>query len=500
MMKRKRFFPLVLKLWLALISLVVVCLTLVYIFTIVFLEQDYVAQKKNEVVGIAASAMQEVLQYESFDVHTALESEELNDLAMRNNLCIDIMYANGSTIAQYEGIGVGCYLHSSLAIRMQMYAAALENLGQLVINEVRHPQFGTSYYICSRYIVSANGQQAYVLLVCAPLASVSEAADAIRGQLIEITVTLLVAATVISMLLAYWLTRPMKKLSEAAKAVANGQLDTVVNIRSRDELGQCGENFNEMVRQIDASNKLQREMIANVSHDLRTPLTMIRGYAESIRDIVGEDKQKRDRQLDIIMDETERLSALVTDIMELSLLQAGKLKLEKQSFSIVSLMGDTLSRFLFLQEKEDFSLDLVSKLPSGDALVYADKNRIEQVLYNFINNAAAHSRGKRKDGSDIPREITLTVEPQGEHHVRITVADRGEGIEKEDLSRIWDRYYKPYRTVGGINRGTGLGLSIVKAILTEHNALYGVQSTPEVGSAFYFDLPVAKPKESAQNA
>ena len=125
-------------------------------------------------------------------------------------------------------------------------------------------------------------------------------------------------------------------------------------------------------------------------------------------------------------------------------------------------------------------------------MVFADPNRIEQVLYNFINNAAAHSRGERPDGSPMPRLITLTVRPAGEDAVLISVSDRGEGIAAEDLSRIWDRYYRPYRTAGQKNGGTGLGLSIVKAILLEHHVKFGVTSEPNVGSTFYFELPCAK--------
>lgn len=494
MMKRNagRIVPLAVKIWLIFASMVAVCLILVYLFTIVFLEQDYVYEKKNQVVDITGQAVFHLLEQPEYNKMIAMEDAYLDELAMRNNLCIDLLSANGHEIMAFDGIGAGCYLHSSMNVRMRMYLAAMENPSQYVINEVRHPQFGTSYYICTRFFSHPQTGVSYVLMVCAPLASVSEAADAIRGQLSTITLVLFAVATVVSMLLAFWLTRPMKKISEAAKAVAAGHLDTVVTIRSRDELGVCADNFNEMVTQIRSSNKLQREMVANVSHDLRTPLTMIRGYAESIRDIVGEDKEQRERQLDIIIDETDRLGKLVTDIMELSLLQAGKLKLEQREFSVVSLMGDTLSRFLFLQENEGFELDLVSKLPSGDALVFADPNRIEQVLYNFINNAAAHSRGERPDGSPISKSITLSVKPSDKDHVMILVSDRGEGIAKEDLPYIWDRYYKPYRTAGGINRGTGLGLSIVKAILTEHRVRYGVISEQNVGSTFWFELPITQ--------
>lgn len=499
MTKTKRaFFPLVLKIWLVLMLMVVACLGIIYLFTIVFLEDYYVAGKKREVMSITDQVVSQVLKSDYFDAKTALEDEVITDLAMRNSICIDIMYANGVEIAAFEGIGVSCYVHSSLINRSKMFASALQHPHQMVINEIRHPQFDTQYFVCcktfSKYPDSADGllQNGYVVLVTAPLASVSEAATAIHDQLISLSAVLIAAATIVAFVLAYWITRPMKRLSEAAKSVAAGNLDTVVNIRSHDEMGICAENFNEMVRQLGVSNTMQREMIANVSHDLRTPLTMIRGYAESIQDIVGEDKQKRDRQLSIIIDETERLGRLVTDIMDLSLLQAGRLKLNVRPFSVVTLMSDTLNRFLFLQENEAFMLDLQSELPSGDAICMADPSRMEQVLYNFINNAATHSRLTREDGTPYEREIILRVVPsKKEGFVRVMVCDKGEGIDKESLPYVWDRYYKPYRTAGSNNSGTGLGLSIVKAILTEHHFAYGVSSTPGKGSIFWFELPLA---------
>lgn len=503
--KRRIKLPLALKIWLMLISLVIACLGLVYLFTIVFLEQYYVDAKEKTVVQFTEQAVEQVLSYDFFDRSAAQQDSMLDELAMSNNLCIDVMYASGVEIAAYEGIGAPCYVHMTGFNRGRLFATAMQNPYQLVINEIKHPQFDTQYFVCCRYFTKQpshpnGGITGYVVMVTASLANVTEAAGAIRSQLISISWILLLAATLIAFALAFWITRPMKKLSEAAKAVAQGNLDTEVHITSSDEIGACGEDFNEMVERLRTSNRMQREMIANVSHDLRTPLTMIRGYAESIQDIVGEDKVERDRQLSIIIDETDRLSKLVTDIMDLSLLQAGKLKLNQSDFSIVSLMSDVLGRFLFLQEKEDFALDLCSELPQGDAICHADAHRIEQVLYNFVNNAAAHSRGNRPDGSPIPRSITLKAAPAEKGFVRISVCDKGEGIAEQELVSIWDRYYKPYRTAGGVNRGTGLGLSIVKAIMEEHRLPYGVNSVLNEGSEFWFELPVVGADESTKES
>ncbi len=479
-------------------SLVAASLVIVYLFTIVFLEQYYVSDKKNEVIAVTNQALSQALSYDSF-VKVA-EDIVLDELAMRENLCISILRTDGIEIAKFEGVGVSCYVHSDPISQLQMYQTALSNRYQTVVNEIKHVKFDTRYFVCCRYyapLQQENGQLGYVIMVTAPLASVSEAADAIRGQLLAISIFLMLAATVVSLLLAFWITRPMKKLSLAANAVANGNLDTVVHITSNDEMGRCGEDFNHMVKQIKASDAMQREMIANVSHDLRTPLTMIRGYAESIQDIFGEDKLERDRQLSIIIDETGHLSRLVTDMMDLSLLQAGKIKLRQAEFSLMTLLSDTLSRFTYLQEKQDFSLQLICELQTGDCICRADDHRIAQVLYNFIANAAAHSPDTRPDGSKAEKSITLKAEPHADGWVRVSVTDKGEGIAKEDIPYIWDRYYKPYRNAGEQRSGTGLGLSIVKATLQAHGFAYGVDSQKDVGSTFWFLLPTVKPEAPA---
>ncbi len=493
--KKRYFFPLAAKIWAAFISLVIVCLGLVYLFTILFLENTYISNKQESVISYTEQAIEQVLSYDVFDTTAAQEDETLNAIAMENNLCITVLYGNGTPIAIYEGIGASCYVHSNMMHFYNLVWAAQSQPNKLFFTQVDDPQF----FLCGRYFSNAEkGQQGdlqlaasrYIVIVAAPLASVAEAANAIRSQLIMMSVILILAATLVSLLLAFWLTRPMKKLSEAAKAVAEGNLDTVVQIASHDEIGACGDSFNAMVEQIKASNRMQREMIANVSHDLRTPLTMIRGYAESIEDIVGDDPAERNRQLDIIISETDRLSALVSDIMELSMMQAGKLRFTFEAFSIMQLMESTLSRFAFLEEKEGFTLELKASIP--DTAVNADKKRIEQVLYNFINNAAAHSRSNLPDGTPFARHITLSLDAaEKSGAVRVSVIDQGEGIDEKEQPLIWDRYYKPYRTPGGVNRGTGLGLSIVKAILDGHHASYGVFSKPYRGSTFWFELPKA---------
>jgi len=289
-------------------------------------------------------------------------------------------------------------------------------------------------------------------------------------------------ATAIAFFVSRTITKPLQQITNAAREIAGGKLDVQVDVNSRDEIGDLGENFNYMSKEIARVNVLQKELVANISHDIRTPLTMIRGYAEMIKDITGEDKAAREQQLDIIIDESNRLSTLVSNVMDLSLLQAGQSPLKPAAFSLTEKAADILSRYQLLEQTSGFEFRLES---AGDFWVRADEVRIEQVFYNLINNAVNHI-GEKKC-------ITLRIFPW-EGLIRAEVQDTGTGIPPEELPLIWDRYYKPYKNTEQKAMGTGLGLSIVKAILTNHDSRFGVESTVGIGSNFWFTLPPA-PRE-----
>ncbi|MEG0895682.1 MAG: HAMP domain-containing sensor histidine kinase, partial [Oscillospiraceae bacterium] len=187
-----------------------------------------------------------------------------------------------------------------------------------------------------------------------------------------------------------------------------------------------------------------------------------------------DNKEVRDNQLEIIMEESDRLNTLVNDVMDLSLLQAGQKKLELRSFCINKKIEDILLRFNLLVQNDGFNFNINNHF-GRDVFVLADEVRIEQVLYNLINNAVNHI-------GDV-KNITISLVQDGQE-VRVEVNDTGTGIPQEEIPHIWDRYYKSFKKAGG----TGLGLSIVKAILINHKSRFGVYSTLNVGSTFWFTL------------
>ena len=222
-------------------------------------------------------------------------------------------------------------------------------------------------------------------------------------------------------------------------------------------------------------DELRKDLIANVSHDIKTPLTMIKAYAEMIIDISGDNKTKREEHLNVILKEADYLNRLVTDMRELSRMQAGYVVLTRSNFDL----KDVVDNVLFLYDKLIKEKALSINLDGVEAVIWADEVKITQVVSNYISNAIKHS----KAASSIDIRII-----NHEDYVRFEVEDHGSGIEEKDLPYIWDRYYKIDKSFSRDINSTGLGLAIVRVILEAHKAKYGVESKVDVGSTFYFEL------------
>ena len=224
--------------------------------------------------------------------------------------------------------------------------------------------------------------------------------------------------------------------------------------------------------------------MANVSHDLKTPLTMIKAYSEMIRDLSGNNKEKREAHLKVIIDETDRLTRLVNDMMDLSKIESGIITINKEKFNFSQVASSLIDRIKLSSMETEHIIEYT--IPN-ELYVYADRTKIEQVLYNLVINAIKHSgEGKR----NINVKVTAT-----QKRVKVEVIDDGVGISKKDLEHIWDRYYKASESFTRNVQGSGLGLSIVKNILLKHKSNFGVESTEGKGSNFWFDLERISKKE-----
>lgn len=293
-------------------------------------------------------------------------------------------------------------------------------------------------------------------------------------------------AFVVSGLVSMVITKPISEVAEKAKELARGNYE--VNFESETyaclEVKELSESLSRASAEISKADKMQKELIANVSHDFKTPLTMIKAYASMIREISGDDKTKRDKHAQVIIDEADRLAALVGDVLDLSKLQAG---IEKEEFSVFNLSEDVYAvtnRFDFYVETEGYTIHTDI---DDDLYTFAARGRVEQVLYNLIGNAISYT------GADKSILVRLKAGKDCSH---FEVIDTGKGIPKEELDTIWDRYYRSNEAHKRLKRGTGLGLSIVKSILVKYGIRFGVKSEVGKGSCFWVDFPLPNGREN----
>ncbi len=330
-------------------------------------------------------------------------------------------------------------------------------------------------------VVEDAGTQ-YVLMLDCELTPVSATVKTLEMQFIWIACVLLVATVIFAMILSHIVAKPLIVITQKAGRLSAGEFE--VDFPDEDsyrEVQELADALKVAASEIGAADRLQRELIANISHDLRTPLTMIKGYSEMMRDIPGENSPEN---IQAVIDETTRLSELVSDLMDLSRLQAGARNPQFSVFDFTEILRDAMVRYDTLIRHKGYRIEFELQ---GKAMVRADRTMILQVIYNLINNAVNYT------GDSLRVRITETV---GESRVRLSVADDGEGIPPEQIKEIWSRYYRVDKEHKRAVMGTGLGLSIVKEVLEAHGATYGVDSAVGVGSIFWFELPLVAPEEN----
>ena len=312
-----------------------------------------------------------------------------------------------------------------------------------------------------------------VILLESILSPIDATISTLKTQLIYISVIMMILALGLAFLLSKSVTKSIIRVNKSAKRLGQGDFEVEFDGKDYREIAELSETLNHAASELAKVEGLQRELIANVSHDLRTPLTMIIAYSEVMRDIPGENTTEN---VQVVIEEAERLTNLVNDMLDVSKLQAGVIKLEKETFNLTANIERVMERYAKLKEQEGYQI-LFSY--DEEVIVEADAFKLSQVLYNLINNAINYT------GEDKRVEVIQTVEGDW---VKIQVKDTGEGIAAEDLKNVWERYYKVDKNHKRAVQGTGLGLSIVKNILKLHEAEYGVESTVGEGSCFWFRL------------
>jgi len=284
-----------------------------------------------------------------------------------------------------------------------------------------------------------------------------------RSQLVTLSITLTLAAAILAALLSRHFVKPISIIKCTVDRLANGELTAKPGLSLHDELGQLSHSVEELSQALQRVDVLRKEVIANVSHELRSPLALIRGYAEMVRDINWNNDEKRNENLNLIIQEAGRMSEMVSDIMDYSQLQAGYVKLKKDWYNLYEIVESEVTHC----EKNATEYGITIRLDSSqnDIPVNVDAIKICQVMRNLLNNAVNHTA----DGG----VISVVIEKLN-NDIRVSVINHGEPIPEEDRAIIWERYQRSQHH-GGRKKGTGIGLSIVSTFLKAHGMLYAVE-------------------------
>ncbi len=485
-MKNKNSKSLNFMLWLYFIALAVIIFVLLWFMQVVFLQTYYSSMKKNETAQIGTEV--ENIFKNSLDF-----KEQIDKTAYRNSASIYILSLNGDLFyTNTTFTGTNFYNQSDSGYVAQMPGRNISiDISDIAksISETDNKKISytldidrlkTQIYVYGKVIPDTN----YCYIILMSIDPIDATSTVITSQLIYITIISLVISTVIALFMSRKISRPIMKMNETAKKLEKGDYNIVFEKCGYKELDELANTLNSATTSLERTDEVRRELIANVSHDLKTPLTMIKAYSEMIRDLSGENKEKREEHLKVIIDETDRLTRLVNDMMDLSKIESGKISIVKEKFDFSQVATSLIDRIILSNIDTEHTIKYM--IPN-DLYVLADRTKIEQVLYNLIINAIKHSgEGKIK----INIRVTAT-----QKRVKVEVIDNGVGISKEDLKHIWDRYYKASESFTRNVQGSGLGLSIVKNILIKHNSDFGVESELGKGSTFWFDMERVSKKD-----
>lgn len=456
------------KIWIYLIIFSGSILIFLWIFQILFLNSYYKLYKSKELESVIDNVIK---VYKVSDYET-----QLDDLSRNHEICIEIVN-NDKTKYLSVIYNKGCIgsenIKDSLSYKQDFIKSDQIKKNYTIIN----PRYKNETLIYGIKLDDSN-----YAFISASLVPLDTTITVLKNQFIYVTILVIMLSLVVSYFISKKISNPIIKMNKEAKKLAKGDFEasfeTNVSIL---EINELSETLEYTKNELSKTEELRRELMSNVSHDLKTPLTMIKAYAEMIRDVTYKSKDKRNQNLNVIIEETDRLNILVNDILELSSIQSGTQKLNLEEFNINELITTIAKRYDIYEQQDKYKFEL--NLLKNDTKVFADKKRIEQVMYNLINNAINYTG---KDKKIVINLIDMT------DSIKIEVKDTGSGIDEKELKNIWDKYYKIDKTHSRSNNGSGIGLSIVKNILINHSFEYGVTSKKGKGTTFYFEIKKTK--------
>lgn len=458
-MKKNKKKKLSLHILLYFIVFSIALLLFLYIIQIVCLNAFYKISRTKS-LSHAVVELESIYKDEDFE-------EKASDISLNEEVCIEVIYHN-IPIYSSSSTNKKCLTRNKGLRQFQNDMISEDN--DVSRAEVINPSFNNKTLVIGKKL-----EEGAFLFVNTSLEPLDNSIKMLKGQFFYISFIIVVVATVISYFISKRISTPIIKINDNAKKLGNKDYNiNFIEDSNILEIDELENTLDKTTKELAKTDELRRDLMANVSHDLKTPLTLIRAYAEAARDLDYNKKDKREKDLNVIVEETERLTLLVNDILELSKIESNIDEINKEEFSIKELINSIIDRFAIL--KNDGFKFIIN---GEDVIVNTDKKKIERVIYNLVSNAINYTGDDKLVTINIIKNIDST---------RVEIIDTGKGIDSVDIDLIWDKYYKVDKHHKRNKYGTGLGLSIVKSILVNLKYKYGVISKKNSGTTFYFEI------------
>ncbi|AOT69736.1 sensor histidine kinase [Geosporobacter ferrireducens] len=473
------------KLWFGITAVVLLILLIIWLFQISFLNEFYIRERKSILLNEAQKLRSLMLESDDSSAISQEMLEEIQHFTTSINAIVmivdkkkDILFVNtpGRIFINNREPDKNDrrFLAPVLGDKtIERYIAQ----GEPFVIQKMHSRSPEGSVIVGVPVFRAEELVGNVVIFTA-LAPIEEATSILKKQLSIITIFSLCIGTVLALSLAKFFAKPIVNIIDASKRIAKGDFSVEILHSSNDEIGVLGETINDLARQLDKIEQLRKDFIANVSHELKTPISLIKAYAEVVKDVDNFDAEDKEQYLQVIIDESDRLNNMVEDILYLSKMESGYSDLVYEKFSLQEILDYIIEKLSYFASKND--IEIVLEMESQNLLIYADKNKIYQVFYNIIDNAIHHSYNHGR--------IIIKI-CEKDDVMRVEVIDNGKGIPKEDLPYIWDRFYKVDKSRKRDSSGTGLGMAIVKNILQAHKFPFGIESEVNKGTVVWIEMP-----------
>ena len=460
MKQRNRKIKYIILKWLLLFIFFV--LILLYIIQILSLNTYYEKYKTRQLEKISKTIKNT----------SDISNTKLEDLAYENGICVSV-YDEGNNKNISTMFNKGCIFSDKKSINRYINKFLKEEKDEETIL-IKNNRFKKKTMIKAiKY-----DENTYIFLSTS-IEPLDSTIVLLKRQYFQAVLLLVLISIIVGIIISKELSKPIEKLNKTANELSKGNFNIKFSTNSNiEEINELSNTLEKVKIELSKTDELRRDLMANVGHDLKTPLTMIKAYAEMSRDLDNQSVSKKKENMNIIIDETERLNILVRDILNLSKLQHNIDELKLEKFDINEVIRNVLQKYYILIDNEGYEF-IYNIMDNRKINVYSDKKRIEQVIYNLINNAINYT------GKDKKVYVNLVEDSK---KIRIEIKDTGKGIDKNEYKVIWDKYYHNEKKHKRNTIGTGLGLSIVKSILEKHNYNYGVFSKKGKGTTFYFEI------------